>query len=58
MRTSVVLGTLAGGFVVAAVGPRWTMAVADLVAVMIGLITVFATREREPARAVETTRAG
>jgi MFS family permease len=58
MRTSVVLGTLAGGFVVAAVGPRWTMAVAGAVAVVIGLVTVSATREREPARVVETTRAG
>jgi MFS family permease len=58
MRTSVVIGTLTAGFVVTGLGPRWSMIIAGVVATMIGLVTVFATREREPARVVETTRAG
>lgn len=58
MRTSMVVGTLTAGFVVTGLGPRWSMVVAGGIATVIGLVTVFAAREREPARVVETTRAG
>jgi MFS family permease len=58
MRTSMVVGTLTAGFVVTGLGPRWSMVVAGGIATVMGLVTVLAAREREPARVVETTRAG
>ncbi|MCE7007816.1 MFS transporter [Kibdelosporangium philippinense] len=58
IRLAGVLGTLIGGFAVTGVGPQWAMGTAGVAAALVGVATLLATREREPARVAEATRAG
>ncbi|ALG13100.1 MFS transporter [Kibdelosporangium phytohabitans] len=58
MRTANALGTMIAGFLVGGVGPQWAMGAAGGAATLASLTTLLIAREREPARAVETTRAG
>nr|WP_042183273.1 MFS transporter [Kibdelosporangium sp. MJ126-NF4] len=58
MRTANALGTMIAGFVVTGIGPRWSMGLAGAAATLISIGTLLVAREREPARVVETTRAG